>query len=211
MSGARLRSWGAAESCLWGDCTPSVPCSELGLWALPGTPRREFLSPLLCPIGKGDWQGWRGWRGFGAHGRCVCSGTKPSGDLRWGRGRLCVLGPECLPLPKFDRAMAGLAGSPPRAGEDLALCRSGRLKTRLGGFPVTAPEEAVPLSLQTAPAFAERVAVFSQPHLRWPSCHRGEKAGSSLHLFFLPFCLLLRCGKCDQVPGSLIGSMLLVH
>lgn len=126
-----VRRWGAAESCLWGDCSPSVLRSELGPWALLGTPRSEFLS-CLCPFREGDWQGWRGWRVFGARGRCVCSSTVPSRDLGWGRGRLGVPGPESLPLLKFDRATPGLAGSPRAGVENLSLCRSGRLRQGLG-------------------------------------------------------------------------------
>lgn len=109
------RLWGAAESCLWGDCSPSVPRSELGLWAVLGTPRREFPSCLsFVPSEREIGRAGGGGVVFGARGRCVCSGTKPSGDLGWGRGRRRSGSRVCMPLPKFDRATPRLAGSPPR-------------------------------------------------------------------------------------------------
>lgn len=130
-----VRRWGAAESCLWGDCSPSVPRSELGLWALLGIARRGFLSCLsFVPSEREIGRAGGGGVFWGARGRCVCSGTKLSGDLGWGRGRLGVPGLGCLPLPKFDRATPGLAGSPRVGGEDLALCRSGRLRQALEVF-----------------------------------------------------------------------------
>lgn len=58
----------------------------------------------------------------------------PSGDLGWGRGRLGVPGPECLPLLKFDRATPGFAGSPRAGVEDLALLLLRAAKARLGVF-----------------------------------------------------------------------------
>lgn len=135
VSGAQPGVGEQRSRAFWGDCSPSVLRSELGLWALVGTPRREFPSCLsFVPSEREIGRAGGGGVFFGARGRCVCSGTKPSGDLGWGRGRLGgVPGPECVcPSRSLTGRRRGSPEAPRAGGENLALCRPGRLRQGLG-------------------------------------------------------------------------------
>ena len=109
----------------------------------------SFSLAPLSPFGVGNSKGWRGWSVLGP--TVSAFATFQSRDRGRGRYELSV-GPVCL-LPKFGRT-AGSRRKPRRPGE-LALCHLVQLR-RGSRFPVTAPEEAVPLIADlTRPCRAE--------------------------------------------------------